>query len=180
MPLLSKRITICGLLDLEEHARTSFGYVVSILDPDKPEPEELRFLSANRRCTLRFHDTLESSGFMIAPQVSHVSDLLEFGRLIDVSSNQRVLVHCFAGLCRSTAAALLLIAQSDRAIVPEDAVSQLLAIAPNAWPNSRMVELGDEMLSYKGRLANAVRAHQRSVCERYPMLGSIMQNAHKN
>ena len=84
---------------------------------------------------------------MIAPQRNDIERLLQFGRSIMRSRSQgRLLIHCHAGLSRSTAAAVLLLAQAQLDRPPEAAVSRMLEIRPNAWPNLRMIELGDELL----------------------------------
>jgi predicted protein tyrosine phosphatase len=176
MSNLPKQITISSALDLERYARNGLDQVVSILDPDSPEPVELRAVQRRFLCTLRFHDVVEDSGPLISPQASHIDKLLDFGRSLSSDPGRHLLIHCFAGLCRSTAAALVLIAQSDPSASPERAVTRLLEITPHAWPNTRMVQLGDECLQLNGRLVRALDMHYEAMCRLYPGFGRLMRH----
>lgn len=68
------------------------------------------------------------------------------------------MIHCFAGISRSTAAAFI----SACALAPqanEGAIARSLrAAAPSATPNARLVALADELLGREGRMIEAVRA----------------------
>jgi len=176
MSNLPERITICNVFDLEQHERDGLDQVVSILDPGSPEPVELRAVDRRFLCTLRFHDVVEDIEPLISPQASHIEKLLEFGCSLDGGANRRLLIHCFAGLCRSTAAALILIAQSDPHGSPESAVARLLEIIPHAWPNARMVQLGDERLQLDGELVRALEVHYDRMCHLYPVFGRLMRH----
>jgi predicted protein tyrosine phosphatase len=171
-------ITVCSLLELEDHSSVEYDYIVSILDPDTPEPEALAAFGPHTRCTLRFHDAVSALGSLTLPQPNHIRELLTFGAGIE--ARHRVLLHCQAGLCRSTAAALLLLAQSDPASTPETVVGRLLEIAPHAWPNVRMLQLGDEMLSYDGRLVEAMQPHYQSMREKYPLFRGLATETAKS
>ena len=41
---------------------------------------------------------------------------------------------------------------------------------PRAWPNLRILELGDALLERHGEIVDAARAHYRRVLEREPWL----------
>lgn len=179
MRVQPKEVIICNALDLKRYRKTRIDFVVSILDPGSEEPEVLRTFSNHRRCNLRFHDIVEETNGLVAPQADHIEELLEFGRAQDRESDNRMLIHCFAGLCRSTAAGLLLMAQNDAKKSPDDAIARLLRIAPNAWPNTRMIRLGDKILQYNGRLLSAMELHYNNMCKRYPMFGELMRHGGK-
>jgi predicted protein tyrosine phosphatase len=165
-------ITVCGLLELNDYSSVECDYIVSILDPDTPEPEALSTFGPHSRCTLRFHDAVSEQGSLILPESHHIRQLLTFGS--PIKPQHHVLVHCFAGLCRSTAAALLLLAQSDRASAPQTAVRRLLEIAPHAWPNARMLQLGDEILGYDGSLVEAMQPHYQFMREQHPLYRGLV------
>jgi len=171
-------ITVCGLLELEDCSSVEYDYIVSILDPDTPEPEALAAFGPHSRCTLRFHDAVSGQGSLTLPETHHIHQLLTFGG--PIKAQHRVLVHCYAGLCRSTAAALLLLAQSDRASTPQTVVRRLLKIAPHAWPNVRMLQLGDEILGYDGSLVNAMQPHYQFMREQYPLYRGLVTKSTKS
>jgi predicted protein tyrosine phosphatase len=64
----------------------------------------------------------------------------------------KVLIHCEAGVSRSTAAALIMHACWLGAGREEEAMERVLAQRPGAFPNRRMVSLGDRLLARRGRL----------------------------
>ena len=68
------------------------------------------------------------------------------------SVSGRVLIHCEAGVSRSSAAALIIYACWLGPGEEDDAMMRVLAQRPIAMPNRRMVELADRLLDRKGRL----------------------------
>ena len=68
------------------------------------------------------------------------------------SSTGRVLIHCEAGVSRSSAAALIMYACWLGPGGERDAMGRVLSQRPVAAPNRRMVELADRLLNRGGRL----------------------------
>lgn len=151
--LVPYRLTICGLDELEAHGDAEVSHVLSLLDPDTPEPAVGRLFGdvwAHR--VLRFHDIDRSMPGGRAPAPDDVSDVLSFGReLRDAPARSHVLVHCHAGVSRSTAAAVILMAQQNPGRETE-ALAAVTALRPIARPNPRMLALADEILGCQGRL----------------------------
>ncbi|WP_274424632.1 tyrosine phosphatase family protein [Chelativorans sp. YIM 93263] len=105
---------------------------------------------------LSMHDIIEEMPGYVVPSRMHVETLLEFARTWDRSSP--LVVHCFAGISRSTAAAYSIAAalQPDRS---ETAIAQeLRRFSPSATPNIRIVALADEVLQRQGRMVEAIRS----------------------
>jgi predicted protein tyrosine phosphatase len=70
----------------------------------------------------------------------------------------RVLIHCEAGVSRSSAAALIMYACWLGPGREQEAMDRVLSQRPIAMPNRRMVELADKLLERGGRLVKAVSA----------------------
>jgi predicted protein tyrosine phosphatase len=74
-----------------------------------------------------------------------------------------VLIHCFAGVSRSTAVALIVYAVLLGVGKEEEALAYVLKARPQAEPNPWIVELADEALGRKGKLLQVVEAHEDSL-----------------
>src|SRR3546814_16228451 len=116
---------------------------------------------------------------MILPLPDHVERLLRFGRnlLRDPPPSAHVLVHCHAGMSRSTAAMTLLLAQARSDRPAADALAEVVRIRPHAWPNLRVVESGDDLPGPNGALFAAARAHYRTSVARDHATGRLMARA---
>ena len=68
------------------------------------------------------------------------------------SANGSVLIHCEAGISRSSAAALIMYACWLGPGREDEAMKRVLAQRPLAIPNPRMVGIADRLLDRNGRL----------------------------
>jgi predicted protein tyrosine phosphatase len=172
------RVTICGLDELVSLEASEVTHVLSILDPGWPEPELLRAFDVHRRLKLNFHDVIEPSPGWIAPERWDVDLLLAFGRAVadapDAGAGFHLVVHCHAGVSRSTAAAILILAQRHADRPADEAVAEVARLRPQAWPNLRMLELGDAALGRGGEIVAAAREQYRRVLARDPQLAEAM------
>ena len=175
------RITVCGLDELAAIGPSRPTHVLSILDPDWPVPEAFGTYGEHEKLELRFHDIIETNTQERPPTQDHIDALLAFGRDLqsEPPADAHLLVHCHAGISRSTAAMSLILAQA----LPENQANQILAevlrIRDKAWPNLRMLELGDATLHRGGTLPAAAHAIYRRQIERRPFLWEFMNNANR-
>jgi len=168
------RVTICGIEELTGHCRAGVSHVLSILDPDWPEPHAFRQFDPHRRLELRFHDIIDDAPNMLSPRPRDVERLLGFGRELADASGAHLLVHCHAGISRSTAATVLILAQARPQAPAADAFAKIARLRPRAWPNLRILEYGDELLGRRGEILAAARAHYRRALARDPYWGDTM------
>jgi predicted protein tyrosine phosphatase len=157
------RATLCGLDELAEHREARVSHVLSILDPEWPAPEIFASFGAHERLELRFHDVIEEGPGTIPPEPAHIDRLLEFGRVLGraPAPGAHLLVHCHAGVSRSSAAIALLIAQAAPHRSGSAIFAELRRIRPQIWPNLRIVELGDRALGRDGDLIAAAHGVYR-------------------
>ena len=132
------RLTICGIAELGEHSAAGVTHVLSLLGPTSPDPPEFAAFAPHRRLILRFHDVIEPRSDQNAPTREDVERLLIFGREVSETADAHLLVHCRAGVSRSTAAAALIL------------------------------ELGDALLGRNGEIVAAAGAIYRRVLARDP------------
>jgi predicted protein tyrosine phosphatase len=129
---------------------------------------------------LRFHDVIEDNlAEFDPPEAGHVEALLGFGRDIEATAPRRahLLIHCHAGISRSTAAAVLVTALVNPDWAPADVVAEIVRLRAKAWPNLRMIELGDERLGKGGALVRAVRDRHRQVASAQPAVAEYMRES---
>ncbi|MGQ0676588.1 MAG: tyrosine phosphatase family protein [Rhodospirillales bacterium] len=174
--LLPIRLSICGVRELDGFAEAGVSDVLSILDPEQPVPDSFQRYAPHRRTTLRFDDVVLPSPGHAMPAQDHVAAILEFGeRLTAADGAAHLLVHCYAGVSRSTAAAAILMAQRNPGR-ERDAFMALIGVRPRAWPNSRMVALADDLLARRGRLRAGLDAYYREAVKRYDGLADYIRS----
>ena len=173
---IAPRITICGIAELGEHSAAGITHVLSILDPNSPYPE-FAALAPHRLLILRFHDVIRPERDQIAPTREDVERLLVFGREVSATPEAHLLVHCRAGVSRSTAAAALILMQANPKLPAGAALDAVAAIRPRAWPNLLILEFGDALLGRNGEIVAAAGAIYRRVLALEPGLGDQMINA---
>jgi predicted protein tyrosine phosphatase len=158
------RLTVCGLDELDSHATAGVTHVLSILDPGFPEPLAFGRYDPHHRLTMRFHDIIGRWPGWQAPEREDVEALVAFGGELDRAGERlrHLLVHCHAGVSRSTAALATLLARHTAPGEEAAIFARLRAIRPQAWPNSRMIGFADELLAREGRLVAALRDHYRA------------------
>ena len=171
-------LTICGLDELHRHSARGVTHVLSILDPDWPEPAAFSAFEAHSRITLRFHDAIEPGDTIVLPKFAHVEAILTFGREMRGDCGH-LLVHCHAGISRSTAAMTMILAQASPRESEDAIVERLVRIRPQAWPNLQMITFADELLDRGGRLIAAVAKLYAQQLAARPELGDAMRQGQR-
>ena len=103
---------------------------------------------------LEFNDIPEERQGFLAPSCEHVLQILEFGR--SVPSPAPLLVHCWAGVSRSTAAAYMIACDQLPTIHEAWLAAYLRDVSPVATPNPRLVALADSLLQRHERMTRAI------------------------
>jgi predicted protein tyrosine phosphatase len=176
-PLVPYKVTICGLTELPGLCGAGVTHLLSVLDIHHPLPESLASLQDIERELLRFDDVVAEFPGFTACRPADIERLLAFGERVHAagSAARHVLIHCHAGISRSTAAAAVLMAQFNQGRETEAFLS-LLDIRAHAWPNTRVVEMADRLLARNGALLDGLAAYRRALLERKPQLRQIIIN----
>jgi len=175
MPLTPFEISICGIEELAPFETRGVTHLLSVLDPGFPEPESLGLLNPAHRLQLRFHDAIDQKPGETLVEVEHVRQVLEFGRDLP-EQHGHLLVHCHAGISRSSAFTILLLALALPDVPADEIVAEVVRVRDRAWPNLRIIELGDELLGRKGTLVAAVRARHAEYARRVPRFVQLMKD----
>jgi predicted protein tyrosine phosphatase len=149
-------IHICSLAQVQRTVETTGARHLVTLLKDTDRVQRPPAIVAENHLILGMDDiTMPTDGY-IAPADEHVSRLITFVRGWDRTAP--LVVHCFAGISRSTAGAYVA-ACTLNPHRNELAVAQALRRASaTATPNIRIVTLADRLLARNGRMVAAIAA----------------------
>lgn len=129
------------------------SHMVTLLSPehmiDTPEG-----LGRDNHLQLSVNDVADTAFAEFPPAAQHIERLLAFGR--GWRAEAPMLVHCWAGVSRSTAAAYILLCDRYGPGSEREVAKALRYRAPHACPNALMVRLADRALDREGRMVRAV------------------------
>jgi predicted protein tyrosine phosphatase len=115
----------------------------------------------DRHLRLHIHDISEPLPGCIAPDAQHVERLIEFA--LHWGGRGPMVVHCWAGISRSTAAAFAALCAINPGVAEELIARRLREASPTAYPNRLMIRLADVALGRGGRMVQAIEAIGRGV-----------------
>lgn len=154
-------IHVCPLARLHETvAATGARHVVSLLGRE----DNLccpAAIAPQNHLWLQLHDISEPLAGYVTPDRHHVARLIAFVRLW--RRDAPLVVHCYAGVSRSTAAAFVSVCALNPRHEESVIALALRRASPSATPNIRIVALADEILGREGRMIRAVEAIGRGV-----------------
>jgi predicted protein tyrosine phosphatase len=138
---------------LVERAKAS--HLVTLLQ-EEILVERPRTILPDRHLRLLVHDIAEPLFDHIAPDEQHMSALIAFAR--EWGGYGPMVVHCWAGISRSTAAAFTALCAINPELSEERIAQALRAASPTAYPNRLMIRLADAALARKGRMVRAIES----------------------
>jgi predicted protein tyrosine phosphatase len=149
-------IHICSLTHVHSTVETTGARHLITLLKDTDLVQRPHTIVADNHLILGMDDiTMPIEGY-VAPADEHVTRLITFVRGWDRAAP--LVVHCYAGISRSTAGAYVAACALNPARA-EAAIAQALRHAsPTATPNPRIVALADRVLGRDGRMIAAIEA----------------------
>lgn len=151
---MAARIHVCPLSKVPETVRTTGARsLVTLIDSGTPVNRPPEIPPASHLIVTLSDITVQTEGHLLADE-THIEKLLAFVRGWDQAAP--MLMHCWAGVSRSTAAAFIA-ACALRPHRDEAAIArEVRAKSPTATPNPRLVALADAMLRRNGRMVAAI------------------------
>ena len=126
--------------------------LLTLLSPSA-EARDWSAIARERHVRLSFHDIVELTPDLIAPDAEVVRAILDFGR--GAREDCPLLVHCWAGISRSSAAAYAIACDRNPGFESEIA-DELRRRSPVVTPNRLMVQLADDLLRRDGAMIDAI------------------------
>lgn len=130
------------------------GALISLRSPDAalfspdaiPQGDQLHLV---------MNDIAEDRPGLVSPSAAQVRALLDF--VTEWAQVRPLLIHCYAGISRSTAAAFIAMAALHPERHEEELAAELRALSPSATPNPYLVRLADGLLGRDGRMTEAIK-----------------------
>ena len=154
-------IRVSGLQDSPRLRQEWATKAIGLFDPDndqRPPGSE----TYHQECFFDLEDLTPASR---APTPEAVARILDYASRF--TGQERVLVHCTAGISRSTAVAILVLVQHGMA--PERAFSHVARLRPAMSPNMLILDHGAGLLRLGGQLKRAyLDWHRAALAESAP------------
>jgi predicted protein tyrosine phosphatase len=154
-------IYVCPLSRLGETVqKTGARHIVTLIDQntlvDRPESIEVC-----NHLYLGMHDICDPADGMVCPSEEHVEEFLEFVERWD--RRTPVVIHCYAGISRSTAAAFSAYCAVRPELDESEVAKRIRTRSAEATPNARIVRMADAILGRDGRMIEAVEQMGRGI-----------------
>ena len=149
-------IHVCSLARLHETVHgTGAQHIVTLLKHTDRVERPLHIHEANH-LVLGMDDISTPLDGYVLPCEEHVERLITFVR--SWSRTRPLVMHCFAGISRSTAGAYVAACALNSARCELAIARALRNASPTASPNMRIVSLGDRVLGRDGRMIAAIES----------------------
>lgn len=149
-------IHVCGLARLAETVeRSGARHVITLINAGTP----LRLPASvppGNHLMLAMNDIVAPMEGMTPPGEDQLARMLDW--VADWPRRTPLVVHCFAGISRSTAAAYVIAAALNPSRDEAELARTLRRRSPSATPNRRIVAIADDLLGRGGRMRAAIDA----------------------
>lgn len=150
---------VCSLERVPSTAATTApSHILSLLSGISPFPATPRHVAPDNHLKILVGDIVAPLDGHVLPTEEHVASIIEFGRRWDRDTERRqpMLIHCFAGISRSTASAFMIACDLDPKRDEAELADEIRALSPPATPNALFIRYADAILGRNGRMIAAV------------------------
>lgn len=137
----------------ETVARVGASHLVTLINVNTVV-ERPASITESRHLFLGMSDVSAAMEGHVVPAEEHVERFLAFINEWDRAAP--LVIHCWAGISRSTAAAYIAACALGPRRDEEEIAADLRAASPSATPNARLVAIADGMLGRSGRMSTAI------------------------
>lgn len=151
-------IHVCSLSRLASTVEaTGARHMVTLINERTPV-ERPAGIAVEDHLFLGMNDIVAPMDGYVAPADEHVARLLSFvnGWWTRAGRETPLVIHCWAGISRSTAGAFIAACALNPAASERDLAETIREKSPSATPNARLVALADHMMARQGRMIDAI------------------------
>jgi len=153
---ISDSIHVCGLALVPTILKRSGARHLMTIINEQALLETPAEVLAGNHLRLAVNDIVAPQPGRTLPAEDHIAQLLNFVARWDRQAP--LLIHCWAGISRSTAGAFISLCALNPATSEQRIAEMLRRASPTADPNKLMVEHADALLGRNGRMIAAVEA----------------------
>lgn len=148
------RIHVCPLSQVDATVRDSGARtLLTLINHATPVPRPAA-VAADHHYFIAVSDIVAAQDGHILPAAEHVEKVLAVAR--DWDKAAPLVIHCWAGVSRSTAAAYIIACALSDAGREMELARALRERSPTATPNALMISVADALLGRDGRMVAAV------------------------
>jgi predicted protein tyrosine phosphatase len=145
-------LTICGIRELRGQEGKRWTHVISIWDKafqdDSWCREQIKKIAPRAQVLFSFFEDTSNASHPDGPLPRDVKRILHFTSQLTAKS--KVLLHCRAGVSRSTAIAYAILCQHSPPGMEMENLLRVQSLRDLVMPNRLIVEFADEVLKRKG------------------------------
>ncbi|MEM7192152.1 MAG: hypothetical protein AAF405_04675, partial [Pseudomonadota bacterium] len=146
--LSPKTILVCPLSRVRTTVAVARASHLVTLINDETQIDTPESIGRERHLRLAMNDISEPRDGLVAPKEDHVAELIRFAE--DWDQKAPLLIHCWAGISRSTAGAFVVLCALNPHTDEHSLARALRRASPTAYPNRRIVALADQVLGRSG------------------------------
>jgi predicted protein tyrosine phosphatase len=147
-------IHVCSLALLPDVVKATRATHLITVMADVHKVQRPPSIQADNHLVISMDDIIVPVDGFVAPQRTHVEQVLDFGRRWDRSAP--LVIHCYAGISRSTASAFAIACALNPERQEVAIARQIRKDSPSAHPNRLIVGHADELLGRQGRMIDAL------------------------
>ena len=147
-------IHVCSLAALASTVQTTGASHILTVMANVDQVQRPHSVLAANHLKVQVDDITEDIEGFVAPSDVHIEQVLNFVRGWD--RNAPLVVHCYAGISRSTASAFAAVCALNPHRDEISIARQIRAASPIAAPNRLIVSLADKALAREGRMLRAL------------------------
>ena len=154
--LPTARLHICSLATVHDTlAASKAAHLITVINGqtmlDTPAGIEAR-----RHLKIAVNDISVPQEGLVHPAPEHIEQILRFAR--DWDHDGDLVVHCWAGISRSSAAAFISACELNEPGKETRIAEAIRAASRTATPNKLMVALADDVMRRRGRMVDAIKS----------------------
>lgn len=151
-----KTITVCPLSKLNETLISSGAErMISLMSCDT-QMERPTEIAQENHLVLLFNDIVVPRVGLVPPAEQHIKALINFAQDWDWSTP--LLIHCWAGISRSPAAAAIIAMAMNPSREDDELAKTMRRLSRSITPNIKMIEIADQHLGRSGFFGEAFRS----------------------